>query len=151
MKIRIAQTRHGLVISFFGLAALLLVAGIIILPYYLEPAPGPGEAERRIRLHLKREFFNREMALVKESGKRLPGRERALQWKAESDRIDRIRFTSTEVNRLIPDILLMDPTPHFVVRAEVQEKDGKTRTRYFFLRMDGIDTETSYLAWLFSI
>lgn len=151
MKIRIAQTRHGVVISFFGLVALLLVAGVIILPFYLEPAPSPEEAEKRIRLLLKREFFNREMALVKESGRRLPDHDRARQWKEETHRIDRIRFLSIRVNRLIPDILLLDPTPHFVVRVKVQENKGKAGTRYFLLRMDGIDTETSYMAWLFSI
>ena len=151
MKIRIAKTRHGLIISFFGMAAVLLVAGIIILPYFLEPAPGPEEAERSIRLLLKREFFNREMAIVKESGRRLPDYDMAGQWKKEIDRIDRIKFLSIRVNRLIPDVLLLDPTPHFVVRVKVQDNGEETRTRYFLLRTVGIDTETSYMAWFFSI
>jgi hypothetical protein len=150
MKIRFVQTRHGVIISFFGLAALLLVAGMLILPYFLVPAPGPKEAEQRIRLLLKREFFDREMAVLREKGRKLPGYDRARQWEREIKRIDRIRFLSTTVNRLIPDILLLDATPTFVVRVKVQEKGGKARTRYFLLRTDGIDRETTYLPWFFS-
>ncbi|MBW1790575.1 MAG: hypothetical protein JRK53_28915 [Deltaproteobacteria bacterium] len=133
------------------MAAVLLVAGIIILPYFLEPTPSPEEADRRIRLLLKREFFNREMAMVRERGRRLPGYDRARQWKEKIHRIDRITFLSIRVNRLIPDVLLLDPTPHFVVRVAVQDNDGEARTRYFLLRTVGIDTETSYMAWFFSI
>lgn len=151
MKIRFARTRHGVIISFFGLAAVLLVAGMLILPYFLEPAPGPKKAERKIRLLLKREFFNREMAVLKERGRQLPGQERALQWKEKIARIDRITFLSVKVNRLIPDILLLDPTPTFVARVRVQEHGGKARMRYFLLRTDGIDQETIYLSWFFSI
>ena len=151
MKIRIAQTRRGLIVSFFGLAAVLLMTGLIILPFLLEPAPSPEEAESRIRLLLKREFFNREMDLLKERGRPLPGYDRARQWKKEIDRIDRIKFLSTRVNRLIPDVLLLDPTPHFVVRVKVQDSGGEAGTRYFLLSTAGIDTETSYMAWFFSI
>jgi len=151
MKIRIARTRGGLVISFFGMAALLLVAGICILPYFMEPTPSPEEADKRIRLLLKREFFQRETAILKEKGESLPDHGRAQQWKEEIDRIDRIRFLSLQVNRLIPDILLLDATPHFVVRVEVQERDGQTRTRYFLLATAGIDRETSYGFWFISI
>jgi hypothetical protein len=151
MKIRIAKTRRGFIVSFFGLAAVLLVMGILTLPYFLEPAPSPEEAETRIRLLLKREFFNREMDLLKEKGRRLPGADRARQWKEKIDRINRIKFLTTRVNRLIPDVLLLDPTPHFVVRVEVQDSGGEARIRYFLLSTAGIDTETSYMAWFFSI
>ena len=151
MKINIVQTRHGLIISFSGIAAILLLAAIFILPYFLEPTPSPKEAEKRIRLLLKREFLNREMAMLNERGRRLPDYNTALRWKEKNARIDRLKFLSIKVNRLIPDVLLVDPRPHFVVRVVVQGDEGETRTRYFSLSTGGIDRETSYIAWFFSI
>jgi len=75
----------------------------------------------------------------------------ALRWKEKNDRIDRLKFSSIRVNRLIPDILLLDPAPHFVVRVVVQNDEGGSRTRYFSLSTAGIDRETSYTVWFFSI
>ncbi|MFC1580151.1 hypothetical protein ACFL4N_04500 [Thermodesulfobacteriota bacterium] len=151
MKIQIAQTRHGLIISFLGMAAVFLAAAIIILPYFLEPAPGREEADKRIRLLLKREFFHHEMAMLKGQGRRLPDHDRARQWKEKIGRINRTRFLSIRVKRLIPDILLLDPTPHFAVRVVVQENGRDPDTRYFLLSTAGMDRETTYVAWFFSI
>ena len=151
MKIRIARTRRGVIISFFGTAAVLLAAALLILPYIMNPAPSPKEAEKRVRLLLKRDFLNREQNLLKERGMHLPDYDRARQWKEEIDRIDGIPFLSVRVKRLIPDVLFFSTTPDFVVRVVVQDEKGKTRTRYFLLSTAGIDIETSYAAWFFSI
>ena len=151
MKIRIARTRHGVIISFFGTAAVLLVAALLLLHYILDPAPSPGEADRRVRLILKREFLTRERTALKERGMHLPDYDRARQWKEEIDRINGIPFLSVRVKRLIPDVLFFSTTPDFVVRVVLKEDGGNTRTRYFLLSTAGIDIETSYAAWLFSI
>ena len=149
MKTPVRGSRFRFRISVFGLQALILLAGLATLLYFLMPSLSPDAAQTRVHLYLLRTISQEQREMLRERDVSLPDTDLALQWKEAVDRIKNLRFVSVKVKRPLPE-LLNPLSPDSVVRVVLVGPNEPPRIRYFWLSWAGIDRECSKLAWTFS-
>ena len=146
--IRFDNRRKRLSIALSG--GLLFGVALLVL-LNLSSTLSSEEAETRVRTFLARKVTQKYMPLVMNRQGKQPDVDSARQMEKELRRIRDLKFVSIDVGRLIPDFLLRPHRPTYIVRVVLRDGDGRHPPRYFRLPWDGIDTESSRAAWLFSI
>jgi hypothetical protein len=139
------RARFSILLSgslLFGVALLVLLN--------LSTTLSNEEAETRVRTLLSREVTQRYMPLVMNRKGNEPDVDSARQMAKELRRIRNLKFVSVDVGRLIPDFLLRPHRPTHIVRVVVRDGDRQYTPRYFRLPWDGIDGDSSRIAWFFS-
>lgn len=153
-QLRLKGRRKTVVIS--GVAGLVLLFAMLSLPNLLAPTLDEAEAEKWIRLYLKKEISNRQLVELAKSGLRVPDREAAKQIGEDLRAVDEIEFLSIEVKHFLV-ALPTDTSRLFTARAVLRGADGQEQTRYFSLSAESrlYDffwvNEHSRLMWAFSI
>jgi hypothetical protein len=147
-RTRIASRRRTITVS--GVPAIILLLGILILPYLWDGSLEPEEAEEAIRLYLLSEVTDQYLVEREDSSIGIPNREMGLRYEEEVDRVNNLEFVSVEVRRtIIPPHLRR--SMHFVVRAVIRDQKQHTETRYFWLNSAIVVRETSKLHWYIPI
>lgn len=150
MTLNIVKSRHGYIITFFGISAIIVLISLTALSFILMNALEPDDMEHRVRMILKRNISQRQMDDLKSAGMKIPDDHMAQQWQKEYTRIMNLEFLSVSTKNPLLDIFSPDQ-PNFVVRVEIREESNQIRTLYFWLSWTGIDREISKIAWYFSI
>lgn len=120
-------------LRFHGTAAILLLAGLLLLPPLLGPTRTPAEADRQIRGYLLWQLTSSEMAGLRESGRQLPDSATALRWLRERAAITGMVTDSVIVHRT----MLASPVrllPVVLVRWTAHRKGEPPVTRYFRIK-----------------
>jgi len=148
VTIRFGDRRKGLAIALSG----SLLLGVAVLVYLnLSTTLSNAEAETRVRTFLARQVTQKYLPLVMNQQGKQPDVESARQMEKELRRIKELQFVSIDVGRLFPDFVLRPHRPTHIVRVILRDGSGQHAPRYFRLPWDGIDTESSRMAWFFSI
>ena len=150
MQIRPIHSGQHIIITFFGISAIIFLGLLIALCFVLMNALEPQNIEDRVRLILSREITQKQMQALKNNGLKIPDEEMAIRWRDEFTRINNLEFLSVSVKNPILDIFSPDQ-PTFVVQAIIRDPSNHVTTRYFWLSWAGIDREISKIAWYFSI
>ncbi len=136
---------------FVMFSSSILLGGVFVILFNVSTSLSRDEAEERVRLFLSREVTQRYMAALKDKRVSKSDVDIGRQLKEELSQINTFEFMSVDVGRLIPDILLRPHRPTHIVRVVLRNQHQQFPPRYFWLPWADIDSETSQLAWLFSI
>lgn len=152
MKFRVALSSGHRSITVRGVPAVILLLGILVLPYLLAGSLEPEEAERRIREYLLREVTWQQMAELESGGASVPDRETALRWEEQVNRVNDLEFVSVEVKRAILVPPLRRRTS-FVAKAVFRDENRRVQTRYFWFNGTSSSSvrEGSKLEWYLPI
>lgn len=131
MKFRVALSSDRRSLTVRGVPAVILLLGILVLPYLLAGSLEPEEAERRIREYLLREVTRQQMAELESGGTRVPDRETALRWEEQINRVNELEFDAVEVKRAVLVPPLRRRT-NFVAKAVFRDENRRVQTRYFW-------------------
>jgi len=142
-RTRIVLPRSTITVS--GVSAIIVLLGILILPYLWDDSLEPGEAEEAIRLYLLVEAADRYLVEREDGSTGFSNRQMGLRYEEEVDRVNNLEFVSVEVKRTIIPPHLRRST-HFVVKAVIRDQ-GQIVTRYFWLNGPMVVRETSKLHW----
>ncbi len=146
MKFRTRIVFRRWTITVSGVSGIILLLGILALPYLLDGSLEPEEAEEGIRLYLLGEVSGQYLAELEDSGGTDPDREIAQRWKERHDQVENMEFVSVEVKRTIIPPHLRRGTD-FVVKAVIRDQEQHTETRYFWFDGSRVVRETSKLKW----
>jgi hypothetical protein len=146
-RTRIAFGRRTITVS--GVSGIVLLLGILALPYLLDDSLEPEQAEEGIRLYLLSEVTDQYL-VDGDGGTGIPDREMALRYREEIDRVNHLQFVSVEVKRSIIPPHLRRGTD-FVVKAVIRDQEQHTETRYFWFDGSRVVRETSKLHWYIPI
>lgn len=150
MTVKINKSSNNIIITFFGIPAVIFLILLLVFAFRLMAALEPDDPEHRVRMILMREISQHHMEELKCSGKKIPDEEMAIQWQEEINRTKNLQFISLSLKNPILDIFTPD-TPTFVVQVVIFDEEQQERTRYFWLSWAGVDREISKIAWNFSI
>ena len=129
-----------------------LLLGIAVLVWInLSTTLPTEEAEKRVRAFLSRQVAQQHMPLVMGGPGKPPDLENARQMEMKLRWIRDLQFVSTDVAKLLPDFVLRPHTPTYIVRVVMRDRERQHAPRYFWLPWSGIDSETSQIAWYFSL
>ena len=146
MKIRTRIVFRRSTITVSGVSAIILLFGILIVPYLWDASLEPEEAEEAIRLYLLSEVTDQYLVELEDGSIGIRNREMGLRYEEEVDRVNKLEFVSVEVRRTIIPPHLRRST-HFVVKAVTRDQEQHTRTRYFWFNGPIVVRETSKLHW----
>ena len=148
-RTRIASRRRTITVT--GVPAIILLLGILVLPYLWDYSLEPEEAQEAIRLYLLGEVTDQYLVEHEDGSIGIPNREMGLRYEEEVDRVNNLEFVSVEVRRtIIPPHLRRGTT--FVVKAVIRDpQEQHTKTRYFWFDGPILVRETSKHHWYFPI
>ena len=150
MKFRTRIVFRRSTITVSGVSAIILLLGIVVLPYLWDGSLEPEEAEEAIRLYLLGEATEQYLVELEDGSTGLPTREMGLRYEEEVDRVNSLEFVSVEVRRTIIPPHLRRGT-NFVVKAVIRDQGQHTETRYFWFDEHIVVRETSKLHWYIPI
>ena len=146
MKFRTRIVFRRSTITVSGVSAIILLLGIVVLPYLWDGSLEPEEAEEAIRLYLLSEVTDQYLVEREDGSRGIASREMGLRYEEEVDRVNSLEFVSVEVRRTIIPPHLRRST-HFVVKAVIRDQGQHTETRYFWFDGPTLVRETSKLHW----
>jgi hypothetical protein len=146
MKFRTKIVFRRSTITVSGVSAIVLLLGILVLPYLWDGSLEPEEAEEAIRLYLLGEVAEQYLVEREDGSTGILNREVGLRYEEEVDRVNNLEFVSVEVRRTIIPPHLRRST-HFVVKAVIRDQEQHTETRYFWFNGPIVVRETSKLHW----
>jgi hypothetical protein len=150
INVRVTRSRGRIIITVFGLPAVILTVIILVFPHLFFTHLSPEDAENRVRQYLRWKTSERYMTLMMERGISIPDIDMANYWKEDIEHINSLKFISVKVKRPFTDILNA-VMPDYLVRIIIEDQARHNRIRYFRLSHSGIDREISYFMWFFSI
>ena len=144
-------------LSFRGRLIVIALSGSVLMGvvlaslFNMSSNLAAADAEKRIRVFLTKEMSQKLIQVNSAYPEGYEKQTKLSELAEELKKINAIEFTSIEVRKLIPDILIRPHRPTHIARVEMRTDTEKFPPRYFWLPWSNIDSETIETAWYFSL
>jgi len=148
MRISFVHRRMKLLVF---LSSGAVIGAILFVLLNLSASLSPGEAEQKVRLILSRELTQSYLADLANKHAGDSESDIAERLNKRLIQLRNLEFVAIDVKQLIPSILLTPHRPSQIARVVLRDESQQYPPRYFWLTWADVDSETSIIAWFFSI